>query len=172
MKVLCSLLALALMPALAQTTAPPAASSWASLEFLNGTWTAVAQGDAGAISSGTYTFRLELNRHVLARYSTKDAGCRGPSSFDCEHGDMLYVYEEAPGRKLKAIYFDNEGHVIHYDVTTPTPATAIFLSEPAPGPRFRLEYELKGSIMNGKFQVQIPGQSDWKSYLEWSGPKV
>jgi hypothetical protein len=28
---------------------------------------------------------------------------------------------------------------------------------------------LKGAIMAGKFQMQMPGQTDWKSYLEWSG---
>jgi hypothetical protein len=40
-----------------------------------------------------------------------------------------------------------------------------------PGPQFRLTYELKNSVLSGKFQMQMPGQSDWKSYLEWSGGK-
>ena len=77
-----------------------------------------------------------------------------------------------PGQPLKAIYFDNEGHVIHYNVTNPTPTTAVFLSDAAqPGPQFRLTYELKGESMSGKFQMKMPNQPDWKSYLEWSGPK-
>ncbi len=67
--------------------------------------------------------------------------CKGPAGFDCEHGDFLYVYQDAPGQPYKAIYFDNEGHVIHYDVSTPTPTTAIFLSDASkPGPQFRLIY--------------------------------
>ena len=75
-----------------------------------------------------------------------------------------------PGQPLKAIYFDNEGHVIHYDVSTPTATTVMFLSDPAtPGPQFRLVYEKKDSVMFGKFQMHMPGQTDWKSYLEWSG---
>ena len=75
-----------------------------------------------------------------------------------------------PGQPLKAIYFDNEGHVIHYDVSTPTPTTVTFLSDPAtPAPQFRLVYEKKDSVMFGKFQMHMPGQTDWKSYLEWSG---
>jgi hypothetical protein len=82
------------------------------------------------------------------------------------------VFQNAPGQPLKAIYFDNEGHVIHYDVSTPTPAKVVFLSDTStPGPQFRLTYELKDSVMSGKFQMQMPGQSEWKSYLEWSGPK-
>jgi hypothetical protein len=35
-----------------------------------------------------------------------------------------------------------------------------------------LIYELKAGIMSGKFQMHLPGQGDWKSYLEWSGRKL
>ena len=104
--------------------------------------------------------------------SPKMPACKGSADFDCDHGDLLYVYADVPGQPLKAIYFDNEGHVIHYDVSVPDPATAVFLSEASkPGPRFRLTYQLKGTVMSGKFQMQMPGQTDWKTYLEWSGPK-
>jgi hypothetical protein len=95
-----------------------------------------------------------------------------PSSLSVLHGDLLYLYRNAPTQPLKAIYFDNEGHVIHYDVSTPSPASAVFLSDNSqPGPQFRLTYELKGQIMYGKFQMRMPGQEEWKSYLEWSGGK-
>jgi hypothetical protein len=33
-------------------------------------------------------------------------------------GDLLYVYPDAIAKSYKAIYFDNEGHVIHYEVST------------------------------------------------------
>jgi hypothetical protein len=103
-------------------------------------------------AAGTYTFGAELGNHILARHSTSAAGCKGPVSYDCEHGDLLYVYEDAPGLPLKAIYFDNEGHVIHYDVSTPKPGTAIFLSDAShPGPQFRLVYELNAAVMSGKW---------------------
>lgn len=157
----------------AQSAPAPASDPWTTLAFLEGTWEAKAQGPAGASASGTYTFRPELANHILARHSTSNAGCKGPASFDCEHGDLLYIYVDAPGQPLKAIYFDNEGHVLHYDVSTPTPATAIFLSDAShPGPQFRLVYERKGSVMSGKFQMHMPGQTEWKSYLEWSGTKT
>jgi hypothetical protein len=39
------------------------------------------------------------------------------------------------------------------------------------GPQYRLSYQLKGSIMQGRFQVRMPGQAEFKSYLEWSGEK-
>jgi hypothetical protein len=148
------------------------ADPWKALAFLEGTWDAHAQaGSAGAQSTGTYTFKPELKHHVLVRRSDS-ATCNGPANFDCQHSDVLYVYQEAEDRPLKAIYFDNEGHVIHYAVSTPDSSTAIFISDVSPsGPQFRLVYELKDSVMWGKFQMRMPGQADWKSYLEWSGAK-
>jgi len=158
----------------AQTT--PASAPFQPLAFLTGTWTASAQGPSGTTAIGTYTFQFELAGHILARHSAS-AACKGPASFDCEHGDLLYIYTEttppaAPIQALHAIYFDNEGHVIHYNVSTPDPTTAIFLSDAAqPGPQFRLIYQLKASTMSGKFQMRMPNQPDWTSYLEWSGTK-
>ena len=161
----------AAIPAVAQS-APATISKpdqWKSLAFLEGTWDAKGQGNGAAIN-GTSTFQLELDGHIMARHS-RTSDCKGPDSFDCEHGDLLYVFADAPGAPLKAIFFDNEGHVIHYDVSTPSPGTAIFLSDAAmPGPQFQLVYSLQGNVMAGKFQMRVPGQP-WKSYLEWSGAK-
>jgi hypothetical protein len=149
------------------------ADPWKALAFLEGTWDAQVQaGSAGAQSNGKYTFKPELKHHVLVRSSETDAACKGPASFDCRHSDVLYVYQEAENPALKAIYFDNEGHVIHYDVSTPDPTTAIFISKASPSkPQFRLIYELKNAVMSGRFQMGLGGQAEWKSYLEWSGAK-
>jgi hypothetical protein len=151
---------------------PKTEDLWTALRFLEGTWGAKTQGQSsGANATGIYTFKKELGGHVLARH-TSSATCKGPADFDCEHGDLLYIYQDTPSQPLKAIYFDNEGHVIHYSVSTPTPTSAIFISDAsAPGPHFRLVYELKGTVMSGKFQMQMPGKIDWTSYLEWSGAK-
>src|SRR5277367_347670 len=106
---------------------------WEALGFLEGTWDAHTQGgSAKAQSSGTYTFSPELKHHVLVRRTGDGAACKGPASFDCGHNDVLYVYQDAQNQPLKAIYFDNEGHVIHYDVSTPDASTAIFISGASP----------------------------------------
>jgi hypothetical protein len=168
--ILCSFLLMLALPLAAQSASPP--DPWKALSFLEGTWAGDTQGKEGVSTSGTYTFRRELGDHILARHVTNAAGCKGPATFDCGHSDLLYVYTDAPGQPLKAIFFDNEGHVIHYDVSAPDAATAVFLSEASkPGPRFRLTYHLKGTVMSGNFEMQMPGQTDWKTYLEWSGPK-
>jgi hypothetical protein len=170
-----SLVAFAVLFALALTQHDRALSAptdpWTALGFLEGTWAADTQGGAaGAQSNGTYTFEFELKHHVLVRRSDS-AACKGPANYDCNHSDVLYVYRDAENQPLKAIYFDNEGHVIHYAVSTPDSTTAMFVSDASPsGPQFRLVYELKGAVMSGKFQMRM-GQAEWKSYLEWSGAK-
>jgi hypothetical protein len=171
-KTLATVLCLGGLYAPCALSAEPAIDPWKSLQFLIGTWEAHTQGgSAGAAGAGTYTFQPELRNHVLARHSSSEK-CKGPADFDCEHSDLLYVYQDAPGQSYKAIYFDNEGHVIHYDVSVPALTTAVLLSEPSrPGPQFRLIYELKGATMYGKFQMRAPGQTEFRSYLEWSGPK-
>jgi uncharacterized protein YaiE (UPF0345 family) len=165
------LLFLLTLPLGAQST-QPAADPWKAISFLEGTWEAKTTGSQGVTSAGTYTFRTELNSHILARHSMTVAGCKGPAGFDCDHSDLLYVFSDGPGQPLKAIYFDNEGHVIHYNVSTPDAGTAVFLSDGSqPGPAFQLVYQRKDAAMSGKFQMRMPGQSEWKSYLEWSGAK-
>jgi hypothetical protein len=144
-----------------------------ALAFLEGTWEAkTTGGSATAQGSGSYTFVRELRGHVLARHTDRAKGCRGPKEFDCEHSDLLYVFQESPEQPLKAIYFDNEGHVIHYEVATPDAGTAVFSSSAsAAGPRFRLRYQRTGLILSGQFMMQMPGTNTWMTYLQWSGPK-
>ena len=145
---------------------------WAGLRFLIGSWEAkTTGGTAQAQSSAVYSFRMELRGHVMARHSGGGA-CKGPDSFDCLHSDLLFIYPEGPNQALKAIYFDNEGHVIHYTVSTPKPGSVVFLSESGqPGPEFRLSYDLADGVMMGKFQLRMPGQTEFTSYLEWSGKR-
>ena len=145
---------------------------WKPLRFLIGTWEAkTTGGSAGAVSSGAYTFQLELRNHVLVRH-TAGADCKGPADFNCQHSDLLYVYKDAPEKPFRAIFFDNEGHVIHYGVSTDNPSGVVFLSDPSSaGPQYRLSYELKGEIMFGKFAVRMPGQTQFATYLEWSGSR-
>ena len=168
---LCVILCPAQTPA---TSAMSASDPWQPLKFLTGTWEAKTEaGTAEAQVTGAYSFDFELKNHVLARHSSS-ASCKAPSDFNCEHSDLLYLYLEGPASdpKIKALYLDSEGHVIHYDVTTPTPTSAVLLSDPAnPGPQFRLVYERKDAILSGKFQMRMTGQSEFNSYLEWSGNK-
>jgi hypothetical protein len=143
---------------------------WIGIRFLLGSWESKTTGGiAQAKASAGYAFRLELHEHILARHSRSGA-CNAPDDFDCQHSDLLYLYPAPTGGALQAIYFDNEGHVIHYEVSAPTPNSVVLLSDPTqPGPQYRLSYELVGGVMSGKFELKMPGQGDFISYLEWSG---
>jgi hypothetical protein len=169
MKIFFFLLLICCLPVVAQT--PTKSDPFQSLAFLEGTWDAKIENNPDVKESGRYKFQRELDGNVLARHSTTNPNCTAPTSLDCAHSDLLYVFRDGPDSSLKAIYFDNEAHVIHYDVTTPSPNSVIFLSTPGQGPRLRLTYELSSGVMKGKFQMLMPGQSEWRSYLEWSGSR-
>ena len=56
--------------------------------------------------------------------------------------------------------------MIHYNVTTPSPDTAVFESDPShPGPRYRLTHAVKGKTMETKFEIAPPGQSQYQTYV-------
>jgi len=156
----------------AQASAPAVPDPWLGVRFLVGSWESKTTGGiAQAKASAGYAFRLELREHILARHSRSGA-CNAPDDFDCQHSDLLYLYPNPNGGALQAIFFDNEGHVIHYDVSTPAPNSVVFISDPVqPGPQYRLSYELVAGVLSGKFELKMPGQLDFVSYLEWGGKK-
>jgi hypothetical protein len=170
MKIFCLAVTLLFSSTISAQT-PTKANPFQALAFLEGTWDAKVQNNATVKESGRYSFGRELDGHVFARHGTTDPNCKAPANFDCAHSDLLYVFSDGPDSSLKAIYFDNEGHVIHYAVTMPTPNSVVFLSAPGQGPQFRLSYELASGVMTGKFQMLMPGQSEWRTYLEWSGSR-
>lgn len=143
--------ALAALLLLAPTLfAQPAAPRWESLQFLIGTWTGEGTGQPGA-GQGEFSFQPELNNQVLVRRSYNQLAS-GP-----RHEDLMIVYLDGPPR---AIYFDSEGHVIHYTVSFPARDSVLFESDD--GPKYRLSYALDGKKLNGKFEV------GGKPYLSWT----
>jgi hypothetical protein len=151
---------------------PDVATRWQTLRFLIGTWQARTAGATpqDVKDFGTYSFRAELNGTVLARHSSQDS-CKGPADFDCDHHDLLYIFRDTATAPIHAIYFDNEGHVIHYAVSTPAPNVAVFDSTDPTGPKYRLSYQQSGVVLLGKFEVAAPGQAEYKTYLEWEGAR-
>jgi hypothetical protein len=159
-----SLLLLLTLPLFAQS--PPAAkpvSPWAPFEFLLGDWVGEGTGTPGQ-GGGGFSFHPELEGKILVRRNVADypATKERPAA---HHEDLMTVYIE--GGAYKADYFDNEGHVIHYGVT-PAGASLVFLSEPGPGPRFRLTYSKTGpQTARLKFEIASPDMPDvFKSYIE------
>jgi hypothetical protein len=68
---------------------------------------------------------------------------------------------------LKALYLDNEDHIIHYLVAA-VPGGIAFTSEVAPGPCFRLTYLRKSeALVSVRFEIAPPNKPEaYATYLE------
>jgi hypothetical protein len=135
-----------------------------ALDFLTGSWSGSGSGDPGQ-GSGSFSFGRELDDRVLVRRAHSEyPASQGRSAV--VHDDLLIVYADGS----KAIYFDNEGHVIHYDVVvTSEPAVATFLSsDPPPSPRFRLTYtQVAADELEVVFEVASPDdRTKFQTYVK------
>jgi len=133
------------------------------LSFLVGDWAGTGSGEPGQ-GVGSFSFSPDLQGRVLVRkaHSEYPAASGRPAVV---HDDLLIVYAD----QAKAIYFDNEGHVIHYDITTePDGKAATFLStDPSPLPLFRLTYRLTAADqLTVGFEISPTGKiADLKRYV-------
>jgi len=161
-------IAAALLSAMAQD-APGKAddSAFGKLHFLIGKWT----GSAGAKDTphgaghGGFSFEGELNGKIIVRRNVADYDA------GVHHEDLMVIYMDGSPATPHAIYFDTEGHVIRYNLTFPAPDRVAFESDGTqPGPRYRLTYWLKGSALDGKFEVAPPG-GEYKTYLSWTSKR-
>jgi hypothetical protein len=138
--------------------------------FLIGEWAASGSGQPGS-GSGTAVFSLGLQDRVILRTSYAEYPPTGgkPAS---RHDDLMVIYASASG--VRADYYDSEGHVIRYNVSSPATGQAVFLSEPVAGePRFRLTYKSAANdALNGEFEITAPGTDEFKPYLSWQSRKV
>ena len=157
-----------LVPADVTSSSPETTSSWAAFEYLLGDWVGEGGGQPGQ-GAGEFSFHPDLQNHILVRKNyaayppTKDRpGFR--------HDDLMVVYRESNNAPPKAIYFDSEGHVIHYSVTASADSKTIqFVSEVLPSsPRYRLTYARTGSdSLTLKFEIAPPGTPDsFSTYIE------
>lgn len=148
----------------------PVADPFLSVRFLEGEWKGEGDGKPGQ-STGLATFRFELEGKALVRRSHADypAANGRPAS---HHEDVMTLFQE--GAQLKALYLDNEGHVIRY-LVAPVPSGVAFTSEPGPGPRFRLTYlraAEEGRVVL-RFDIAPPGKPEaFSTYLEAATRKV
>ena len=143
-------------------------SDWAPLESLLGDWIGEGGGQPGQ-GAGEFSFHPDLQNRILVRKSyavyppTKDR----PAS---QHNDLTVVYKESASSPLRAIYFDNEGHVINYSIKiSPDRKTIEFVSDVLPSsPRFRLTYVKTGSdTLILRFEIAPPDKPDsFSTYIE------
>ncbi len=140
----------------------PAVDPWAGWRFLIGEWEGTGGGQPGEAGGGGFRFAPDLDGRVLVRRSYAEyAATAGRPAF--RHDDLMLVYRESPGAESRALYVDNEGHVIHYTAAVDTGAGRVVLTSlPDPrAPRFRFTYRrLSPDSLAFRFDIAPPGQPD------------
>jgi len=131
---------------------------WAALSFLIGEWSGEGVGGPGQ-GSGGFSFLPDQDRKVLIRRNRADY----PATKDkpaYSHTDLMIVYKEETS--LRAIYFDNEDHVINYDVVA-SPSSVQFLNK-----TYRLTYSQTGpDLVSIRFEISPPDHpGDFKTYID------
>ncbi|HYK90036.1 MAG TPA: hypothetical protein VE398_14775 [Acidobacteriota bacterium] len=140
---------------------------WARWRFLIGDWVGIGSGDPGR-GEGAFSFLPDLNNKILVRKSYSEYPPKPGEKVGIRHEDLMIVYPSEEGSTFRADYFDNEGHIIHYEVTFPAKqAAVVFESEQkAAQPRYRLDYEMGANDeVQITFSIAPPGQP-YKTYLQ------
>ncbi len=153
----------ALLPA--QAPQPQASDPYAAVRFLAGDWVGEGSGDPGK-GSGEFSFRFELEGRTLVRRSWASYPAQNGRAA-IRHEDLMTLFPEDGG--LKALYVDNEGHVIHYAARAlPGGAGVEFLSPAGRGPVFRLTYRPQGAdVVTVSFAIAPPDKPEaFTTYVE------
>lgn len=141
-------------------------TDWSAFKFLLGEWVGEGSGAPGE-AKGAFTFSYDLQNQILVRKNYAEYPAQnGRPAF--RHDDLMIVYRE--GNLTKAVYFDNEGHIINYAANLSSDSlSAIFISEPNPAsPRFRFTYYKSGDEkMKFSFEIAPAGKpEEFKKYIE------
>jgi hypothetical protein len=136
---------------------------WAPLAFLIGDWVGEGGGGPGQ-GTGEFSFQPDLAGAILIRKNVSHY----PATKDkpaYSHADLLIV-----DSTLHAIYFDDEGHTIHYAVEPSADGNSVqFLSDAqASEPRYRLTYRKTGDHQVAiRFEIAPPGKPEaFSTYIE------
>ncbi len=140
---------LLIVAALAQAADAP----FQPIAFLMGEWIGEGGGKPGD-ANGSFSFALDLDKKIAVRKNHADLQ-------NGVHDDLMIAYPDPAGKGLRAIYFDNEGHVINYMVE-PIEGGVQFMSEASKTmPRFRLTYKKTGEkTVSIQFEIAPPGKPD------------
>jgi hypothetical protein len=138
--------------------------NWDAWKMVIGDWTGTGSGNPGD-GSGGFSFKPDLQGSVLVRKSHSEYPA-SQGRLATVHDDLMVVYAEQ--EHTRAVYFDNEGHVIHYTPSfSPDGRTLSLVSDPtANTPTFRLTYvSTEPDVLKINFEIAPPGTNTFKSYV-------
>lgn len=135
-------------------------STWDQLQFLIGNWSSPVSGQPGEGVSGSTTFSFDLDQKVIVRKSRAEFAPEPSEAKGLVHEDLLVIYQQLGEPHFRAIYFDNEGHIIHYTLLFPARQPGVVFESEASetSPQARLVYELaEDNSLVTEFFVAAPG---------------
>jgi hypothetical protein len=141
--------------------AQQATNPWSKWDYLLGEWIGDGKGDPGE-AKGWFTLKTDLDKNVLVRtnHAEYPATKNRPAAI---HEDLMIVYAGNNGASAKAIYFDNEKHIINYTVSYNDAENAIVLTSDVMegAPRFRFTYKkIDDKNIKTVFEIAPPGKPD------------
>ena len=145
------------------------------LGWLVGDWTDDwRRGEPGLATAGGESWSPQLGGQILVRA----CWCEYPATAAepaFRHDDLLVVFRDFDAQ-LRAVFWDNHGHVIRYATAAidPDHLGFTFESDPSiPGPRQRLHYRADGiGHLGADFNLQLPGTTSYSPYLEWASSRT
>jgi hypothetical protein len=155
-----------LLVLLGVTTSSPAQQDtiWKKWEWLVGEWVGDGSGSPGQ-GGGWFSLKPDLDGKILIRRNHTEYPATG-SAPRTVHDDVMVVYRDGAGTSEKAMYFDNEGHVINYSVTHSDRAVVLTSGRMENSPVFRLSYQLLGpDSINVAFAMSRDGER-FMTYVE------
>ncbi len=142
-------------------------TNWDDWQYYLGEWIGDGTGEPGE-GSGGFSFYFDLQNQILIRknFAEYPATEEKPAY---RHDDLMVIYREPEG-PFRAMYWDNEGHIIYYiakfseDKNTLTFIGDILES----APRFRFIYKkIDSNTLGIKFEIAPPGKlEEFTSYIE------
>jgi hypothetical protein len=142
----------------------PAKNRWAAWEPFLGTWVGDGNGQPGQ-GTGEFTLEPELQGGRCWYGTTMPSTPQAKDKPAYRHDDLMVIYPDE--KSVRADYWDNEEHVIHY-VAEVTTEKLVFLSEEAQaGPRYRLTYVKTGAdTLKLTFEIAPPNdRKAFKTYI-------
>ena len=146
-------------------------NSWDKFAYLLGSWKGEGSGTPGQ-EEGTFSFKMDLDKNILVRKSRSEYPATENKSAAI-HNDLMIIYRDATGTPGKAIYFDNEKHIINYAITFPSIKEITFTSDKIPNiPTFRLTYRIIDDVtVDTIFEISKDGEHFF-AYIQGKSKKA
>jgi hypothetical protein len=163
------LLIIAIVAILSMPCAGQQVTKWDKWSFLIGEWRGEGSGQPGQ-GGGSFSFAFDLDKNVLIRKSHSEYPATETKP-KIIHDDLMIVYSDAANSPLKAVYFDNEGHVINYSVKYSEESITLTSDKIANVPVFRLTYTfIDNNTVDTKFEMSQDGEK-FMTYIEGKSRK-